>query len=323
MTAALGAVDLVDSLHRVDQLQQRRAEEAGATVDDDLRHRAARAGDHWRAARHRFDHHQAERLRPVDRKQQGTRAPEKRRLVLLADLAEELHERIIEHGRHHALEVLAVARVDLGGDLQRHAHAPRDLDGQVHLLFRRAAAEEGKIATVLGREGVALHGLAVVHRPRPPEAEVVERPPLRVADRHERDVAELAIERPQPRQVEPPVQRVHGGRRHQTGERKGEVVHVAVNHVEVGGPPERHVELADGVRAQQVVRRRLQPHGALGDRHQPGRGARIAAGEQRDVVTAARELVGEIGHDALGASIAPRRHGLEEGSHLRDTHRMQ
>ena len=194
MTAALGAVDLVDALHRVDQLQQRRAEEAGATVDDDFRHRAARPGDHGRAARHRLDHHQAERLRPIDREQQGTRPPEKRRLVLLADLAEELHQRIVQHRLHHALEVLAVVLVDLGGDLQRLADAAGDLDGDVDLLFRRAPPEEGQVAAVLGREGVAFQGLAVVHRPRPADAEVVERAPLRVADRHQRNVAEPAIQ---------------------------------------------------------------------------------------------------------------------------------
>ena len=50
-------------------------DKAGHAVIDHFRYRAGPERDNRRAARHRFDHHQTERLGPVDRKQQsrGTR----------------------------------------------------------------------------------------------------------------------------------------------------------------------------------------------------------------------------------------------------------
>ena len=58
----------------------------------DLGHRAAAQGDDRRAARHRLDHHQAERLRPVDREQQGVGVAEEVVLRRAADLADELDQ---------------------------------------------------------------------------------------------------------------------------------------------------------------------------------------------------------------------------------------
>src|SRR5690606_12387706 len=69
---------------------------AGDAVVHHLGHRAAVPGDHRRAAGHRLDHHQAERFRPVDREQQRHRVAEEARLLRVADLADELHQRIVE-----------------------------------------------------------------------------------------------------------------------------------------------------------------------------------------------------------------------------------
>ena len=49
-------------------------DESSQAIFDDFRHRAAIERDHRRAAGHGFDHHQAERLRPIDRNQQSDRA---------------------------------------------------------------------------------------------------------------------------------------------------------------------------------------------------------------------------------------------------------
>jgi hypothetical protein len=85
----------------------------------------------------------------------------------------------------------------------------------------------------------------VVDGAGPREREVLHRTPLRVADRRQRHVVEVREQRPQVRQVEPAVERVQGRRRHQAREREREVVHVAVNEVELLRPIERLGELHD------------------------------------------------------------------------------
>ena len=49
-------------------------------------------------------------------------------------------------------------------------------------------------------------------------------------------------------------------------------------------------------------------------------GARIAAGEQRDIVAESHQLLGEPGNDALGAAVQFRWDGLGQRCNLRDTH---
>ena len=89
---------------------------------DDLGHRAGPPGDDRRAARHRLDHHQPERLAP-SRSGRAARcaSPRKSAFVGSADLADELDERRLEQRLDLPLEVLAIGVVDLGGDAQRHA----------------------------------------------------------------------------------------------------------------------------------------------------------------------------------------------------------
>ncbi len=122
-------------------------DEAGQPVVDDLGDRAAVIGDHRRAAGHRLDHHQAERLRPVDRHQQPDRAAQEFRLLGIADLADEVDQRIVLDQRANEFVVIfLVGAIDLGGDLERNAAAGGDLDRAVDALFRRDAAEHGQIA---------------------------------------------------------------------------------------------------------------------------------------------------------------------------------
>jgi hypothetical protein len=61
-----------------------------------LGNRAAAIGDDGRAARHRLNHHQPERLRPVDRKKQCIRIAQEFIFLDIADLAYEFHERITQ-----------------------------------------------------------------------------------------------------------------------------------------------------------------------------------------------------------------------------------
>src|SRR5882757_1898723 len=120
-------------------------DETGQAMLDDLRYRATAISNHRRAARHRLDHHQAERLGPVDRNQQGDRAAEELRLIGVADLAD-----IFDVGRgHHRADffivIIAVGPVDLGGDLERDAALFGNPDRAVDALLRCDASKECQI----------------------------------------------------------------------------------------------------------------------------------------------------------------------------------
>ena len=67
---------------------------------------------------------------------------------------------------------------------------------------------------------------------------------------------------------------------------------------------------AGAVEAQRARRAGTQPRARL----------RIAAGEQRHVVAELDQLFGEIGDDALGAAIEPRRDALDQRRDLGDLH---
>jgi hypothetical protein len=63
-------------------------DETGQSVLDDLRHRAAIEGYDGCTAGHGLDRHEAERLGPIDRREQSDGAAEKFRFFAVADLAD-------------------------------------------------------------------------------------------------------------------------------------------------------------------------------------------------------------------------------------------
>ena len=85
----------------------------------------------------------------------------------VADLADELDQRIVQQRLDLFVEIGGVGRVDLGGDLQRHAQPLGDGDGPVGALLRRDAAQEGQIAAGVGREPVELRRACHGGRCRP------------------------------------------------------------------------------------------------------------------------------------------------------------
>ena len=91
-----------------------------------------------------------------------------------------------------------------------------------------------------------------------------------------------------------------------------------VDHVELVRPLAQvveHREVARDVVADAGEAQALRRAG-----HELGRGLRIAAGEQRDVVTLADQLLGQPRDDALGPAVEARRNGLGEGSDLGNAH---
>ena len=121
-------------------------DEARDAVLDDLRHGPAIVSDHRAAAGHRLDHHETERLRPVDRDKQRDRTAQERSLVLVADLADVFDiARPIEQRLDLLVVVVAIRPVDLRGDLERHAAMLRDVDRAIDPLLRRDAPEKREV----------------------------------------------------------------------------------------------------------------------------------------------------------------------------------
>src|SRR5947199_206543 len=78
-----GAIQLMDAPAQGDQVVIGLADEASHTMGHHLGYRATTPRHHRRATGQRLSHHQAERLRPVDRIEQGDRVAEKLRLVVV------------------------------------------------------------------------------------------------------------------------------------------------------------------------------------------------------------------------------------------------
>ena len=76
-------------------------------------------GDDGSAGRHCLDQDEPERLRPINREKQGCCPAEEGIFVRIADLADEVDERVVQQRFDGALEVHLVHRIDLGRNTQR------------------------------------------------------------------------------------------------------------------------------------------------------------------------------------------------------------
>ncbi|CAM2163741.1 hypothetical protein BO443_120084 [Burkholderia orbicola] len=313
-----GARQAVDPVQRADRALHVLDDEAGHAVLDHFRHGAAVERDDRRAAGHRLDHHQAERLRPVDREQQRLRAGQERRLLCFVDLADEFDVRLAEQRLDHFLEVVGVGLVDLRGDLQRQPALRGDADRGVDALFGTDPAEEREVFGLhvrLRREQRV--GQPVVHGAGP--RSLRQRLALVVRDRHDRRIRERVEHRLQLRQVEAPVQRRHVRRVEARHQRERQVVEVEVQHVEFVRDPGDLLEEPHMGR-HRIADRRVEPQCARPCRLETGRRDGVAAGEQRHVMAEFDERLGEVGHDTLGAAVEFRRDGFVKRRDLGNSH---
>jgi hypothetical protein len=104
-------------LHRVNDC-------GGDALVDNFRNGTLTECKQRRTARHRLDHDQAERLRPIDREQKRLRLAQEFGLAALIDLANELDPRIPEQRRDLFAEISFVDPVDFGGNLQGNTERP-------------------------------------------------------------------------------------------------------------------------------------------------------------------------------------------------------
>jgi len=142
-------------------------DKAGNAFLDNFWHGTAPERDDRRSGRHRFDLNQAEGFRPIDREQQGRGLTEERPLVGLADLADKLDQRVLQHRQDLTLEIGAIGRIDLGCDLQRHAGAQRDFDGAIGTFLSRDAAEKSEISPAAIAKPVEVARQPMIHRGLP------------------------------------------------------------------------------------------------------------------------------------------------------------
>ena len=66
----------------------------------------------------------------------------------------------------------------------------------------------------------------------------------------------------------------------------------------------------DHVVGDGVAHGRIEPQRLFAEGHQPRRAYGVSAGKQGDLVALRNQFLGEVGHDALGAAVKPRRHTL-------------
>src|SRR6516165_731079 len=148
--AHLAPLEPCDPLDGLERFALRVDDETGTARLDDFGNRSAVPGDDRSSTCHGFDHDQSEGFRPAYREYQCQRVGEKLRLVLRADLTNELDQRIIEQRTDDALEINLVGSVHLGSDAQRNACGAREPDGTVGPFLRCNAPEKGEITAVGG-----------------------------------------------------------------------------------------------------------------------------------------------------------------------------
>src|SRR6202047_736925 len=141
------AAERENARQRVHRLINAIDDRAGNTRLHDFFDRAAAEGENRRAASHGLDHHQSERLRPVNREQEGQGPAKKLTLAALIDFAEKLDTRLLQQRGNLLVKISFIHAVDFGSNLERNANSARDLNGAVRPVFRRYAPEKREIAS--------------------------------------------------------------------------------------------------------------------------------------------------------------------------------
>src|SRR5262245_12498685 len=185
MLSAVGARQPADAVDCRRQLTELGSCESRYAVGDDLWHRSAAQRDNRRAAGHRLDHDQAERLFPLDREHQAVRGRHELALLLRVGLTDVLDVRAQPRPDLRIEVLLLQLLVDLGRQHDPAAGSSRRVDGQVDALLRVAPAEEQHVVVLVLAVRIAGYVDRVVHDTRP--VQVRRLLTLRIRDRDQRD----------------------------------------------------------------------------------------------------------------------------------------
>ena len=139
------AIDRRNSFHGLHGFFDAFDDESGHSFVNNFRNRSAAKSDDWRATGHGLDHDQAEWLRPVDGKQQGSGIAKKISLFLFADLADKFDIGICQEIADLRFEVVAIGIVNLGCNAQWHPGLARNLDGSIDPFLRRDSAQKCQV----------------------------------------------------------------------------------------------------------------------------------------------------------------------------------
>ena len=126
------------------------ADKSVHAILDNLFDGSAGERENRRAARHRFDHDEAERLLPLNREEERPRSREQPIFLRRIRFADVLDLAAVDVWSDFVLPVGLEDRLDLAGDLQPDPRKARGLDRQVRSLARRDAAEEGDVVVLRG-----------------------------------------------------------------------------------------------------------------------------------------------------------------------------
>jgi hypothetical protein len=249
-------------------------DEAREAIREDFVDRSSFPGDRRGAAGHRFDHHEAEGLAPVDQKKQGARARNESPFLRIAHFANEFHGRLPQERFDLLVVVRLVGLADLGRDAETHARPARHFNRPINALLGRDAAEEQQVVAAPIARHEQVGGQAVIDRRVP--ARVRQGLALVVGNRHDRHVLVFVVQRRQVFQIEPPVQRRDVWHVRSAAERKMQIVDVIVHDVVRGDVTPDPFDHQHVVR-QRIDRVRIEPQRLGRDGHEPGRRARIRA----------------------------------------------
>src|SRR5258707_11110775 len=158
-------------------------DKAGDAVVDDFRYRAGPERDNRRAARHGFNHHQAERLRPVDRKQQSRGTGEKLLLGRIINFANQPDLVAVDLRFKPFLEVTPLPTWYFRRDAKRHSGGARNADCGLRALLGGEPAEKGKIRSAFEAGTKQIGRQTVIHGTKP--VRIAKRGALIVRNRNE------------------------------------------------------------------------------------------------------------------------------------------
>ena len=142
---ACPAIDRRNSFHGLHGFFDVFDDESGHAFVNNFCNRSAAKSDDGRATGHGLNHDQAEWLRPVDGKQQGSRIAQKISLIVFADLADKFDIGICQKIADLRFEVVAIGIVDLGCNPQRHSGLASNLDGPIDSFLRRDSTQKGQV----------------------------------------------------------------------------------------------------------------------------------------------------------------------------------
>ena len=184
--AHAGAINLIEFRNSLYGFGFTLNDEAGCAILDHLRNRAGCKCDDRRAAGHGFDHHQAKRLRPLNRKQQSRRASQKVLLGLFIDLPDEFNPIAIDHWLYFFAEVPVLRSRDLRRNPQWHPCGLGDPDRSFRAFVWSDPAKKGQIASSGIRRSECIDRQSMINRAQP--AGFGQGTPLVIRDRDERCV---------------------------------------------------------------------------------------------------------------------------------------